>query len=197
MQALAALHWSSEAALYMKLLVISVPRMMQEEIWPSVSWSEKDKGLAYIARDIGQYDKGHLLRFVGRVIPESYGGHNCFDKDYRSEHHTGWFTNPDGICDKDGYGLVWGVVCQLTGHKHRTRLVAGYQFGGCDGGPTIDFSRIFWGDPGESCSVVDSDAAREAARYADDMAKRVAEDERIYQEEQREDEDEDEDEDAA
>jgi hypothetical protein len=85
---------------------------------------------------------------------------------------SGWYDNPHGESFRDGSGLIFGVVASLP----HGRFLAGWQAGGCDGGPTLS-TRIFGGpglDPEES--------AEDAARYADGMAERVAEDERAYRE---------------
>jgi hypothetical protein len=78
------------------------------------------------------------LRSVGRVIPDNTRG-NIWD----SRGDTGWHVNPYGDVFKDGWGLCFGVVYQLPGRNGQSRFVAGYDFGGCDGGPTIETSRIY------------------------------------------------------
>lgn len=90
--------------------------------------------------------------------------------------HGGWYTCPYGESFRDGSGLCWGVVAQLTGRNGQARFVAGWQFGGHDAGPTLDLGRIFeaQGDDSES-------AEAEAARHADSLAERAAESERNYQ----------------
>lgn len=122
------------------------------------------------------------LRHVGDVQAESHGGRDCWNK--RSER-GGWYTDPHGDVFKDGYGLCWGVVYQLPGRDGKALFVAGYEFGGCDGGPTLDLRTIYTSDPDEAGpwdrDPRDLTAAREAARQADDMARRAAEEEREYQ----------------
>lgn len=76
-----------------------------------------------------------------------------------------WFDNPHGESARDGSGLCWGVVALLS----HGRALAGWQFGGTDGGPTLS-TRIFTGP----------DYLEDAARYADGLAERAAEDEREY-----------------
>jgi hypothetical protein len=129
------------------------------------------------------------LRFVGKVEAESYGGRNTWAK----RDTCGWFTDPDGYHSDDGDGLCWGVVYQLPTArrgKERMRFVAGYQFGGYDAGPTIDFSRIFTdGSYGQDRGVQEVLGAREASKHADDMARDAAQSERDYREEQQEEED--------
>lgn len=78
--------------------------------------------------------------------------------------HDGWYDNFEGESSRDGFGLVWGVVVSLS----HGRYLAGWQHGGCDGGPTIATGRGFF-----DCPV-------DAARYADGLAERVAENEREY-----------------
>lgn len=90
--------------------------------------------------------------------------------------HNGWITDPYGDTSRDGSGLVWGVIAQLSGRGRKCRFVAGYQFGGTDNGPTFDFSRIYESDGEDSKSAIE-----EAARAADSMAEHKAEQEREYQ----------------
>ena len=184
------------AALTGKHLIVNRRRMMETDIFPAVCWSAEKRGTAFVKDDVD--GPRQLVRFVGIVEPESYGSHNCFVKDHRPGRYVGWYTDPDGYYYKDGSGLCWGVVVQLTARDHIPRFAAGYQFGGCDGGPTIDFSRIFEDERdrhGNQEGATDCYGAREAARHADDLARGAAEEEREYQEEQRELEEEDEDED--
>lgn len=119
------------------------------------------------------------LRHVGNVEAESHGGRNAFS----NRDSCGWYTDPHGDVFKDGTGLVWGVVYQLPAHKGRARFVAGYQFGGVDGGPTLDLGNVYTSESmrGEECAPQDHDDARDAARAADSMAERAAESEREYQ----------------
>lgn len=112
-------------------------------------------------------DCDDALRFVGKV-----------DADGRqtSRDDLGWLTDPYGDVFKDGTGICQGVVYQLAGRRGRARYVAGYQFGGMDGGPTLDLSTIY-DAPGD-----DHDAGINEASYAaNQMAERAAEAEREYQ----------------
>lgn len=84
--------------------------------------------------------------------------------------HGGWYDNGHGELCRDGSGLVWGVVARLPGRDGRPRFLAGWQHGGCDGGPTIATGRGFF------------DNESDAARYADGLAERAAEAEREYRE---------------
>lgn len=120
------------------------------------------------------------LRLVGRVTPESYGGRDTWD----SRESCGWHTCPYGDVFKDGTGLCYGLVYQLPARNGRARFVAGYEFGGCDGGPTLDLGNVYEGERGDNCSydgAPGNPAARDAARAADSMAQRAAESEREYQ----------------
>lgn len=133
------------------------------------------------------------LRLVGRVEAETLGREDCWS----AREHCGWYTEPDGEVFKDGTGLCWGVVYQLPTRRKHMRFVAGYQFGGCDNGPTLDFGRIFRDRcRGENHSSPPRDVggALEAARLADDLARDAAERECEYQRSQREEDEEDEDE---
>jgi hypothetical protein len=109
------------------------------------------------------------LRLVGRVAADTPRG-NIWD----TSESCGWYTDPDEMSARDGTGLCWGVVYQLPGRHGRARFVAGYQFGGTDGGPLVDFGKIF-----ESAS--DWNAARAASYAADSMARTAAEKEKDYQ----------------
>lgn len=137
-----------------------------------VSWRPDQPGIAYVDKpeSVG-------LRFVGHVVPEMRRG-DVWD----SRGNTGWHTDPYGDVFRDGTGLAWGEVYQLPGRKGETRFVAGYRFGGCDGGPTLDFGRIYVESRGDwELDVPNCDAAIDAARAADSMAEHAAEDEREYQ----------------
>lgn len=92
--------------------------------------------------------------------------------------HNGWYDNPHGESFRDGSGLCFGVVCQLPGRDGKARYVAGYQFGDCEGGPSLDLSTIYE-SPAES-SWDTPDSMVEAARAADSMAESAAEKEREY-----------------
>ena len=109
--------------------------------------------------------------------PDSYFrdvrlAHECANLD-----HKGYFDNPQGESGLDGWGLVVGVVAQLSGRDGRARFVAGYRMGsGDDGGATFDLATIY-----ESDGEDPKDAQREAARVAGDMAESAADTERDYQ----------------
>jgi hypothetical protein len=152
---------------------------------PSLTYQARDvtgtparraERLAHISRP-----EAFGLRLVGRVTPESHGGRNTWD----TRESCGWHTDPYGDTFRDGSGLCYGLVYQLPGRKGRARFVAGYEFGGVDGGPTLDLGTVY-----ESASAGggawdtdprDHDDARDAARAADSMAERAAEREREYQ----------------
>ncbi len=118
------------------------------------------------------------LRLVGEV--ESEGSRNVWNKGVSK---GGWFTDPCGDVFKDGTGLCWGVVYQLPGRKGVSRYVAGYHFGGVEGGPTLDFGTVYEEPPVFGIwnqDPKDHDAARTAAYAADSMAKHAAEEEKEY-----------------
>lgn len=119
------------------------------------------------------------LRHVGNVEAESHGGRDTFSR----RDSCGWYTDPHGDVFRDGTGLVWGVVYQLPARDGCARFVAGYQFGGQDGGPCLDLGNVYTSESmrGEECAPQDHDDARDAARAADSMAERAAEQEREYQ----------------
>lgn len=142
-----------------------------EGIYPAVSWDRDRPGIGHVL----SIERAGL-RLVGRVVPESYGGRDCWDK--RGE--TGWFTDPSGDVFQDGHGYCWGAVYQLPSRNGKVRFVAGYEFGGTDAGPTVDFRTIYKGLP-DSNDPADCGAARKAAYAADDMAREAAESECRYQ----------------
>lgn len=126
----------------------------------------------------GYREEADGLRYVGRVSPEFRRG------PFGGREPEGWLTLPGGETYKDGTGLCFGVVYRLPGRKGESRYVAGYQFGGQDGGPTLDLSRVFADERGASYwdgSPPDTRASHAAARHADDLAKAAAEAEREYQ----------------
>lgn len=117
---------------------------------------------------------GFGLRFVGRVMADCGGRNGIWD----NRDSSGWYTSPYGESDM----LCHGVVYQLPGRNGESRFVAGYQFTDCDGGPTLDLSRIYAEPRGFGyASAFETDAARDAAHAADSMAKAAAEAEREYQ----------------
>lgn len=118
-------------------------------------------------------EQGDALRFAGRVVPDS--GRDWMD----TRDSCGWHTDPFGDVFKDGSGLCFGVVYQLPGRDGLARFVAGYQFGGVDGGPTLDLTTVY---------TVKDETEQEAAAYysgataaADSLAKAAGEKEREYQ----------------
>lgn len=159
------------------------------ESGPAVSWQANDnprssERLAYV-----EEPEKAGLRLVGRVMADCGGRNGIWD----TRDDSGWFTDPHGDVFKDGTGLCYGLVYQLPGKDGKSRFVAGYQFGGCDGGPMVDFGTVFeepaaeyvasqWGGYWNyQDNAQDMDAARTAARSADCMAQREAEEEREYQ----------------
>ncbi len=118
---------------------------------------QKD-GLTYV-----ENPQAFGLRFVGRVEAEP-GRRNGY---FSHRQTCGWFTDPFGDVFKDGSGLCYGVVYQLPARRGRVRLVAGYQFGGYDGGPCLDLSEVFEADERDAAdwhAIQDHDKAEEAAR---------------------------------
>lgn len=122
--------------------------------YAAVSWSADERGLAYLTDEAASG-----LREIGPV-------HEMNDTPIG---HNGWYTDPYQDVFKDGSGLCYGVVYQLPAARDGTpRYVAGYVFGGTDGGPALDLFRFH-------------DEARDAAYAADSMAEHAAEEEREYQ----------------
>lgn len=156
-------------------------RRYPSESGPAVSWQSNDKPrsserLAYV-----ESPEKAGLRLVGRVIADCGGRNGYWD----NRDGSGWHTDPHGDTFKDGSGLCYGLVYQLPGKGGKARFVAGYQFGGCDGGPMIDFGTVYESDTSDhwsgGYSRDDTDSALEAARSADSMAQSAAEEEREYQ----------------
>lgn len=157
--------------------------------YPAVAWQPGKPGLAYVENpaSVG-------LRLVGRVMADTPRG-DIWD----NRENSGWYTDPYSDVFRDGTGLCYGVVYQLPGRNGESRFVAGYQFGGCDGGPTLDLANIYaepaayyvplrktsTGTYGGYWSYQDNaremDSARTAAYAADSMAQHAAEQEREYQ----------------
>lgn len=180
---------ATQALQYAREDVEAGKRRYPSESGPAVSWQENEnprssERLAYV-----ESPEKAGLRFVGRVMADCGGRNGIWD----TRDDSGWHTDPHGDVFKDGTGLCYGLVYQLPGKGGKARFVAGYQFGGCDGGPMIDFGTVFeepaaelvFGRYGNYWSWQDNpremDAALTAARSADHMAKREAEKEREYQ----------------
>jgi hypothetical protein len=124
------------------------------------------------------------LRFVGTVKTEGERRNGPWSRENgKGVPSSGWTTDPHGDIFQDGTGLVWGVVYQLPARDGCARFLAGYQFGGTDAGPTLDLSRVFSSRSarGDYGTARDHDDACDAAIFADEMAKRAAEQEREHQ----------------
>lgn len=138
--------------------------------WPAYG-AASDKGMR-----CATHDEPQGLRFVGQVSPEFRRG------PFGGRDSEGWLTDPHGDVFKDGTGLCYGVVYQLPGRNGESRFVAGYHFGGEDGGPVLDLRNVYVEPRGDwRADASDLDAARDAARAADSMAQGAAEQEREYQ----------------
>lgn len=150
-----------------------------------VAYQERDESSPARSRERLAYvekPEAFGLRFVGRVTPESHGGRDTWD----TRESCGWHTDPYGDVFKDGAWLCFGVVYQLPARDGCARFVAGYEFGGQDGGPCLDLGNVYTSESarGLNCSYEGAqghDDARDAARAADSMAERAAEREREYQ----------------
>lgn len=160
-------------------------RYPASRIYPAVSWQPEGEGLAFV-----ETPANAGLRHVGNVDCE--GGH------FTTRGNNGWFADNDSGSTN---GTVCGVVFQLPGRDGKSRFVAGYRFSEHDGeGAMLDFSRVYE-EPAAYYEPVrktasgmlaggywnyqdnarDMDAATDAARAADAMAQRAAEEEREYQ----------------
>lgn len=137
-------------------------------------------------REAAKSDNGRGFDTVGRRrIPvyvcyaDRHGGndefrdvraiHECeaWSRRERNDHHTGWYTDPDGVTSRDGSGLCWGIIARLS----HGRFLAGYQMGDGD-------SQVFRLDI--------HDDEQEACRAADELARIAAEHEQEYQQRWRE-----------
>lgn len=154
---------------------------------PAVHWkadNARGERLAYVA-DIDAAG----LRLVGRVQGDCGGRNGIWSES------GGWYTDPHNDVFRDGSGLCYGLVFQLPGRDGKARFVPGYEFGGVDGGPCVDF-----GDIREEASVYfspgyhgfagywsyeenpqDMGVAQDVARAADGMAESAADAEKEYQ----------------
>lgn len=147
--------------------------------WPAVTWQERSPDGT--PRERAEHWAAVLekperlgLRYVGRAAPTGA----IWDK----RESMGWYTEPDGDVSRDGSGLCYGVVYQLPARNGRARFVAGYQFGGMDCGPMIDFGTVYESDSGEDFyNPRGHDGAVEAARAANEHARVAAEHEQEYQ----------------
>lgn len=132
-----------------------------------VTWNPNKPGFAYVEKpeSVG-------LRLVGRVAADF--SRDAWDDSGRCK----WITRPYGETFDMAQGLVW----QLPGRKGESLFVAGYAQEESEG-YTIDFGRIFREAYHGDYYVGSRDlvAAIEAARHADSMAEKFAEEEREYQ----------------
>lgn len=152
---------------------------------PALTYQARDESSPARSRERLAYvekPEAFGLRFVGRVTHESYGGRDTWD----TRGLCGWHTDPYGDVSRDGTGLCFGVVYQLPARDGCARFVAGYGFGGPDGGLCLDLGNVYTSESarGLNCSYEGAqghDDARDAARAADSMAERAAEQEREYQ----------------
>lgn len=155
-----------------------------EKPYAAVFWDKDKRGLGHVDNP-----SKAGLREVGRVVGDCGGRNGIWDK----RGNSGWYTDPHNDVFRDGTGLCYGMVYQLPARDGKARFVAGYQFGGTDAGPTIDFGTIYesatvWTETmnGRTYDMMEQDAAeldvaKDAARAADSMAQHAAEDEREYQ----------------
>lgn len=137
----------------------TVKRYMERSIGPEVTLHCEDRSMVWVHR----HRAGRVgLRWVGHVIP-NFRWHQD-PTTQASIHIHGWYTNDGGYSSQSGDGLCWGEVFQLpTRQSKKLRYVAGYRMGG------DDYILIYLGKIYEE--------EREAARAADRMAERAAEEE--------------------
>lgn len=135
----------------------------------SVTRNPENNGITYVESPgaIG-------LRLVGAVAADFGRRGDAWDNSGRCK----WITRPYGETFDMAQGLVW----QLPGRKGESLFVAGYAQEESEG-YTIDFGRIFREAYHGDYYVGSRDlvAAIEAARHADSMAEKFAEEEREYQ----------------
>lgn len=125
-------------------------------------------GMTYL----GDTPENFGLRFVGYAQAEARNYYSPIDTD----KPRGWYVN-------DYEESCYGVVYQLPGHDGKLRYVAGIDFSDRDGGLQFDLRRIFTENRRDGSSYDgpnDIDAACDAARAGDQIAKREAESEREY-----------------
>lgn len=160
---------------------------------PAVTWQPVAEGLpqSLCSERLAYVEKpaNAGLREVGAVnADESRSG---LWASGRAHEPFGWYADSDY---GNTNGTVHGMVYQLQGRDGEARFVAGYRFTEHDGeGVTIDFgtiyaesttyeekTRLYGSSRWYQDSPCDMDSACDAARVADGMAKRAAEDERDY-----------------
>lgn len=120
------------------------------------------------------------LRLVGYVDAEMRSGNIWNDSD-----RNGWYSD----CFQDS--TIRGVVYQLPGRNGECRFVAGYKESESEG-CRIDFGTVYseksvqwyessgWAGWNWETDARDIESARDAARYANGMAERAAEESREY-----------------
>lgn len=134
----------------------------------SVTRNPENNGLAYV-----ESPEAIGLRLVGAVAADFGRRCDAWDNSGRCK----WITRPYGETFDMAQGLVW----QMPGRKGESLFVAGYAQEDSEG-YTIDFGRIFLEPRGDYAgNPRDLDAAIDAARHADSMAEKFAEEERGYQ----------------
>ncbi len=121
------------------------------------------------------------LREIGAVEVD-VGGWRCREFWQTGNRRNGWYTDEENASTRDGSGLMWGVVFQMTARNGVTRFVPGYQNGDESGaGVTVDLGDVeSFSTRDEYMSPLDNPAARDAARTADHMAQTAAENEREW-----------------
>lgn len=92
----------------------------------------------------------------GSPVWYSHGGEQFKREQFADVDHNGWYTNEEGETARDGSGLARGIVVNLS----HGRFIAGYWWG--DNGERVYFPEIFTDES-------------EAARHADYLAERFAE----------------------
>ncbi len=120
------------------------------------AWGPRNKAVRYIP-DINVIG----IRYVGLA-------HHIVDMD-----HQGWLTSENG----DNGEIVQGEIYQLPGRNGKPIFVAGHSDPNNDSAATIDFGTLYTGTPDGSWDAYGARDKRDAARAADDMARRYGEEE--------------------
>lgn len=112
--------------------------------------------------DAGKNDNKPIFYWFGDLLPYSWA-----DDCEGGPRHTGWYTNNDGACYKDGSGKCRGVVIQLPPCPGFAdgRYLAGYWWG--DNGEFVAWPELFKDE---------TEAARKADSHAENYAESARED---------------------
>lgn len=158
-----------------------------------------EEATAALAKARAALQSGRAWKYAGPIWRRGYCG--TWQKErghFYAEDAKGLFRNVEKAAEVGGRydrirGIATGYYCdpwqeslcvayvvQLPSRKGRARFAPGYQFEDSESGLTVDLSRLFEGEEGDS-DQENTGARKEAARAADQLAERAAEQEQDYQ----------------